>query len=81
MSQASEHQDTLIPSYLATVKTIRGAAWPHLTLLLSLLSLLSSLYLLLSSLSSLSPFPPPLFLAMDDLSLSLSTFSLSPAFL
>ena len=65
MAQASDLQAKLLPSYLATVKTIKRAVQPHLTLLalttlfsyLSLLSLLSPLSFLfvLSSPLLLSP--------------------------
>jgi hypothetical protein len=88
MAQASGLQAKLLPSYLATVKTIkRGAQLPSLSYTLFLnLSLLSPLpflfvfsspvsFLCLSSLSSLSLSLPL------SLSLSLSPFSLSPAFL
>jgi hypothetical protein len=50
MPQAFVLQAKLFPSYLATIKTLRGTAWPHFTLLLLTLSLLTPPCLLLSSL-------------------------------
>ena len=91
MAQASDLQAKLLPSYLATVKTIKGTVRP---LLISLLLLTLTLFVFSPlSLSSpllplpLSPsyslaflfslsFPPSFLLAMAGL--SLSTFSLSP---
>jgi hypothetical protein len=97
MAQASDLQAKLLPSYLATVKTIkRGAQPPPHSLLLSLsltplsshLSLLSPLPFLSSLLSSPLLSSPllssPLLsspLLSSPLLSSLSTFSLSPAFL
>jgi hypothetical protein len=76
MAQASDLQAKLLPSYLATVKTIKRAVQPLLALSpltsLTLLSSLLSLCLLLSS---------PLtyiLLSFSIVPLSLSTFYLSP---
>ena len=86
MAQASDLQDKLLPSYLATVKTIKGAVQPLLALLLLTL-LLVSLFLLTHPLSSLFVFSSPLlspsyslaFLLSLSLSLPLSLLP-SPLF-
>jgi hypothetical protein len=64
MTQASDLQAKLLPSYLATVKTIKRAVQPLLALLL--------FTLLFVSLTSLNPHSHPLF----PLSLSSPLFSL-----
>ena len=90
MSQASDLQAKLLPSYLATVKPIKRTVQPHLSLLISLLCSLtshfshSSLLFHFSLSSLLSSLPLTLFLSslppsslLGGASLS-STFSLSP---
>ena len=47
MAQASDLQAKLLPSYLATVKTIKRAVQPHLALLLLTLLLFYILHLTL----------------------------------
>ena len=86
MAQASDLQAKLLPSYLATVKTIKRAVQPHLALLL--LTLLSPSYSFVSlpliPLASLTPFLSLCLLSpLSSLlsPLSLSTFLFLPAFL
>ena len=89
MPQASALQATLFPSYLATLKTIRGDPWPNITLsfLCSLTSHFShsSLFLLSSLLLSSPLLSSPLSLLLllsfslafpSSLSLLLLSFSL-----
>ena len=90
MSQASDLQARLLPSYLATEKITayhkKGCLTPPHSLTPldlnppTLLPPFLSLSLLLSRLSSLSPFPLCLLLAMAGLSLSY-LLSFLPAFL
>jgi hypothetical protein len=87
MAQASDLQAKLLPSYLATVKTIKRGAQPppcSLTPLFLYLSLLSPLPFLFvfSPLSFLFVVSSPHLSYFLSLSFSLfSTLSLSPAFL
>jgi hypothetical protein len=67
MAQASDLQVKLLPSYLATVKTIKGAVQPHLALLLSH----SFVPLPLTSLTPLSSFLSLCLLFSSPLSLTL----------
>ena len=67
MAQASDLQAKLLPSYLATVKTIKRAVQPHLALLLLLLCPLTSHFSLLFPFSLSSSF-------LSSLPLSLSLF-------
>ena len=68
MAQASDLQAKLLPSYLATVKTIKEVFSPHLTL---------SYSYALTSYPSFSPSLSPLFVFSPLLSPSFSPLSLS----
>jgi hypothetical protein len=75
MAQASDLQAKLLPSYLATVKTIKRAVQPLLALLLvSLTSHSLTPYPSLSPSPLLSPLPLTLAFPLS----LFSTFSLSP---
>ena len=76
MAQASDLQTKLLPSYLATVKTIKRAVQPHLALLLLLLVFFLPLTLTLSLTLSLSS---PLTALSDFSPLSLLLFLAPPS--